>query len=155
MDKIICGWSVTFLKLKNGIIMCCGRNEHGQLGLGDNLCRKNLVKIIPEKVSEIACGDFHTILRLMDGTLMSAGHNFFGQLGLGDEINRNVFTEITGIPKNISEVKCGSRYSIIKLTDGSLMSCGDNYYGQLGIGDKICRNKFTIIKDSIGNDLKI
>ena len=75
---------------------------------------------------------------------MSCGLNDFGQLGHGDCSNRNIFEEIKGIPRNISDVACGDHHTIIKLTDGMLMSCGYNKFGQLGHGDN--KDKYTFVE---------
>src|ERR1700733_3078167 len=100
------------------------------------------IKGIPKNISEVICGFYHTIIKLTDGTLMSCGYNEYGQLGHGDRSITNIFEEIKGIPKNISEVICGGYHTIIKLTDGTLMSCGYNFSGQLGHGDQTNRNRF-------------
>ncbi|AYV83803.1 MAG: hypothetical protein Hyperionvirus11_76, partial [Hyperionvirus sp.] len=55
---------------------------------------------------------------------MGCGYNGFGQLGFSDYTRRNIFEELTGIPKNIVEVICGDYHTIIRSGDGTLMSCG-------------------------------
>ena len=45
------------------------------------------------------------------------------------------------------DVICGSDHTIIRLTDGTLMSCGYNGNAQLGHGDYKNRNLFELIKD--------
>jgi len=41
--------------------------------------------------------------------------------------------------------ECGEFHTLAVKTDGSLWSCGRNYYGQLGLGDTADRNTFTQI----------
>ena len=53
-----------------------------------------------------------------------------------------MFTEIKSIPQNISEVVCGYASTFIRLTNGKIMSCGYNNYGQLGHGDILDRTIF-------------
>ncbi|AYV81558.1 MAG: chromosome condensation regulator [Harvfovirus sp.] len=86
---------------------------------------------------KIICGYRHTFIILTDGTLMSYGHNCYGQLGIGNVPDQNIFTEIKDINKNIAEVVCGYSHTIIRFTDGTLMGCGDNTYGQLGLTDGV------------------
>ncbi|AYV82591.1 MAG: chromosome condensation regulator [Hyperionvirus sp.] len=147
--EVICQDNYSIIRLTDGTLMSCGRNNHGQLGVGDDIDRNifSEIKGIPKNIVEVISGPINIFIRLTDGTLMTCGHNWYGQLGLGDHRNRNVLTEIKGIPKNIVDVICGwGGHSIIRLTDGTLMSCGYNYHGQLGLGDKENRKVFTEIK---------
>ncbi|AYV82771.1 MAG: chromosome condensation regulator [Hyperionvirus sp.] len=146
--EVKCCSTHTIIRFPDGKLMGCGFNKYGQLGVGDGVNRNVLVEIkgVGKNIAEIICVFRMTIIRFMDGTLMSCGDNRFGQLGLGDFRNRDVFQEIVGIPKNIVEVKsCNSRV-IIRLTDGTLMGCGYNKDGQLGVGDSSNRNTFCEIK---------
>ncbi|AYV82990.1 MAG: chromosome condensation regulator [Hyperionvirus sp.] len=147
--EISCGGYHTIIRLTDGTLMSCGLNSDGQLGYGDDENRNKfeIIKDIPKNILEISCGNFHTMIRLTDGTLMSSGLNREGQLGHGDNQNRNKFEIIKETPKNIAEISCGPDHTIIRLTDGTLMSCGMNASGQLGHGDNENRNKFEIIKE--------
>lgn len=155
IDQIKCGFDHTFVKLIDGTIMCCGSGYFGQLGIGDDLDKTHFVKGNVRNVLEIICGNYHTILILTDGTLMATGYNWCGQLGIGDYDNRNKFTIIEGIPKDISEVSSSKFHTFIKLSNGTLMSCGKNDCGQLGHGDFKSRNRFMEIKDRSGKKFLI
>jgi hypothetical protein len=39
-------------------------------------------------------------------------------------------------------IQCGEHYSLLLLENGTLFSCGDNDFGQLGLKDWNIRNKF-------------
>ena len=86
------------------------------------------------------------MIRLTNGNVMSCGLNSSGQLGHGDTANRTLFEQIKALPKNISEISCGNCHTIIRLTDGRLITCGSNSYDQLGHGDKINRTTFEEVK---------
>ncbi|AYV82524.1 MAG: chromosome condensation regulator RCC1 [Hyperionvirus sp.] len=146
--EIIVNSYYTILKLSDGTLMSCGYNQFGQLGLGDTGNRGWFTKIrgIPKNIVEVISNCHRTIIRLDDGTLMGCGYNEYGQLGMEPCIQRNVFREIGGIPKNITKVICGALHTIIVLTDGTLMTCGSNGYGQLGLGDRVNRYSFEKIK---------
>ncbi|AYV81460.1 MAG: chromosome condensation regulator [Harvfovirus sp.] len=147
--KIIYGNFHTIIILNDGTLMGYGWNLYGQLGLGDVLDRRDMfteIKGISKNISEIVCGFSHTIIRLTNGTLMCSGDNSYGQLGLGDWQHRKIFEEIKNIPKNIVEVTCGYYDTFIRLTNGTLMACGYNGHGHLGLGDLEHRNNFQIIK---------
>ncbi|AYV82980.1 MAG: chromosome condensation regulator [Hyperionvirus sp.] len=145
--QIACGAHI-IIKLKDGTLMGCGKNLFGQLGFEDGLVRTLFeeIKKIPKNIMKVACGVDHTMILLADGTLMGCGNNDHGELGLGDRRDRNIFEEIKGIGKNIADVICGYEYTFIKLTDGTLMSCGANSIGQLGCGDFGDRNMFKEVK---------
>ncbi|AYV82699.1 MAG: chromosome condensation regulator [Hyperionvirus sp.] len=145
--EVKCGRGHTVIRLTDGTLMGCGENLSGQLGFGDYKDRNvfEVIRGIPKNIAEITCVMVQTIIRLTDGTLMATGSNGSGQLGLGDDRDRNMFEEIKGIPKNIAKVISGFTHTIIQTTNGTLMSCGSNEYGQLGLGDYRDRNVFEKI----------
>ena len=124
-----------------------GDNYDGQLGLGDTIDRKVYTSLpIPEgkSVAQIAEGSYHTMILTTDGELYGAGYNEYGGLGLGDGIARYTFTRIP-VPddKKVAQVVLGEDSSFIITEDGELYGTGDNYYGQLGVGDYDDRYVFT------------
>ena len=94
----------------------------------------------------------HSLILKNDGTLWSAGYNEQGQLGLGDTNNRTTFTKVT--TTNINDIKsvyCGYQHTFILKNDGTLWGCGNNYYGNLGLGDTTNRVTFTQITTNTDN----
>ena len=96
------------------------------------------------KHKSIFNGNGCTIIKLFD-TLMGCGDNGYGQLGHGASTSITKFDEIKGIHKNIYDVICGGYHTIIKLTDNTLMNCGDHSDGQLG-HDKTYSTRFEKVK---------
>ena len=95
-------------------------------------------------IKQIACGEGHTFIIKNDGSLWSCGYNNKGQLGLGDTTNKTTFTQVTtNINNDVKQIACGGRHTVILKTDGSVWSCGDNEYGQLGLNDTTDRTTFT------------
>ena len=131
----------TVIRSREGVIMSCGTNVHGQLGCG-NFSDRSIFEWVRENVSEIICGGYHIIIRLYNGRIMGCGCNKYGQLGLGDRKNRTVFEEIRGLPHDIFRIICGRNYTMIQLRDGKIMACGNNLDGQLGFGDTRDRTLF-------------
>ena len=131
----------------------CGLNSYGQLGLGDTANRTTFTKIITnvDNIKQVYCGSNHNFILENDGTLWSYGRNDYGQLGLGDTTNRTTFTQITTNTDNIKEIYCGYHYALILKNDGTLWGCGDNYDGQLGLGDTALRYTFTQITTNTDN----
>ncbi|AYV82540.1 MAG: chromosome condensation regulator [Hyperionvirus sp.] len=154
--EIICKEFHIMVRFEDGRLMGCGNNSYGQLGLGDRLLRYTFNEINgPIDVEKVICSEKHTIIKLRDGRLMSCGFNRGGQLGLGDNYYRNTFNEIKGVGSNVVEVSCGGEFSVVRLRDGGLMSCGRNVHGELGVGDNRDRNVFSKIDDIGGNIVEV
>jgi alpha-tubulin suppressor-like RCC1 family protein len=134
---------------EDGNVWSCGRNNEGQLGLSDNNPRNVFTKTNLTNVIAIGGGDDHSLALDKNGNVWSCGNNDYGQLGLGDINDRNVFTQ-TNI-KNVVAISCSMSininrgHSLALDNKGNVWSCGNNEYGQLGLGDNNKRNKFTQI----------
>ena len=92
---VAAGSTNTCALLNNGSIKCWGRNEYGQLGLGDSIDRgdgaNEMGDALPEvnlgtsrSAIRISIGNEHSCALLDDATVKCWGHNQHGQLGLGD-----------------------------------------------------------------------
>ena len=111
-----------------------GRNEQGQLGLGDQADRA-LPTLIPSitNAKQVVCGNAFTAALLSDGTCVAFGDNSRGQLGDGTTISR-----FTPTPVNISSVSsviqiaAGFDHVMYLLADGSVKTFGNDSRGQLG-----------------------
>jgi alpha-tubulin suppressor-like RCC1 family protein len=93
------GYYHTCVLLTNGQVKCWGRNDDGQLGLGDTIDRGDgpgemganlpFVDLGPGAlVLEVDAGYYHTCALLTDGAVTCWGDNFYSQLGLGDTSDR-------------------------------------------------------------------
>ena len=93
----------------------------------------------------------HSLILKNDNTLWGCGYNYYGNLGLGDIADRKIFTKITTNADNIKQVYCGYSHTFILKNDGTLWGTGNNYSGQLGLGDGHDRYAFTQITTNIDN----
>jgi alpha-tubulin suppressor-like RCC1 family protein len=66
-----------------------------------------------------------------------------GQLGLGDH-DRLVPTLVDDV-NGVVAVSAGEFYSLALGRNGTVMTCGDNDSGQLGLGDTAQRDTFTVV----------
>ena len=153
IKSVCCGSEYTFILKNDGTLWGCGRNDLGQLGLGNTNNRTTFTQVTTNDVKSVYCGDVHTFILKNDGTLWGCGHNQLGNLGLGDNTNRTTFTQVTTNADNVKSVYCGANYTIILKNDGTLWSTGYNNAGQLGLGDGSNRTTFTQITTNV-DDIK-
>ena len=101
---------------------------------------------------------------LEDGSLYAWGSNENGQLGIGSENDYVDTPTKVNLPGKVKEVKQSafSSSTYVLLEDGTLYTCGSNYYGQLGLGSD--EKKVSIptkvdlpdtIKELITNDYSV
>ena len=158
VTSIICGRYHTFILKNDGSLWGCGQNSSGQLGLNDTTDRNVFTQVttnVNNDVSQIACGAYHTFILKNDGSLWGCGQNSSGQLGLNDDNNRTTFTQVTtNINNDVKQIACGFNHTIILKNAGSVWSCGENEYGQLGLGDTTDRKTFTQVTTNVNNDVK-
>ncbi|CAB0036465.1 unnamed protein product [Trichogramma brassicae] len=113
-----------------------GRNEKGQLGVGDDKRRDDPTEVEALKghtVIGAACGRHHTLFLTSRGIVFAAGDNKLGQCGVGsneEKILTATKIKYTGPP--IVKVGCGAEFSVILDVKGGLHSFGCPEYGQLG-----------------------
>lgn len=90
-----------------------GKNDYGQLGLGDSGygTEKNIPTQIPDVVDVVgaACGEAHTILVDGKGQAWACGNNLNGQLGLGNNTNRYTPQPIPNLNLNPPLVKSAAK----------------------------------------------
>ena len=111
-----------------------GRNEDGQLGLGDTVNRYVPTPVLPgERIKSGACGPNHTMLYTTMGALFAAGANGSAQLGTGTTHPKTSFTRIESLAEVVS-VACGREFTAAVNADGEVYTWGHPEYGQLGNG---------------------
>ena len=141
----------TIILKYDGTLYGCGRNDSGQLGLGDTNHRTIFTKAT-NNVKSADYGYDHTIILKNDGTLLGCGSNSYGQLGLEqDATNKTVFTKITTNTNDTKSIYCGDKYTLILKNDGTLWGTGYNSNGELGLGDTTSRTTFTLISINTNN----
>ena len=153
VKEIYCGVYYTLILKNDGTLWGTGWSQFGELGLGDTSVRSTFTQITAntDNIKSVYCGEYFTSILKNDGTLWGCGYNGYGNLGLGDTTNRTTFTQVTTNADNIKSVHRGDYHTIILKNDGTLWGCGNNSYGQLGLGDTNNRTTFTQITTNANN----
>ncbi len=147
--KVSAGGSHTLIITNYGAMWGIGANQHGCLGLGDEIARTSWEQIsgIWTDVSTSPIYT-HSLAIKNDGTLWATGYNNYGQLGLGGATNRNTWEQV-GTASNWISVKTGSYFTMALNSAGNLYSCGNSYQGALGLGDTLKRDVLTGALNSV------
>ncbi len=130
--SVAAGWGHSVVVNEHGQAFVCGRNQKGQLGVGDRILPLNerdhrhqpTFTLIDEgdiahrRVESVVCGGEHTVFLCEDNDVLVAGSNTCGQLGMtgpGAPLEVHSPTLLTSLRDTQFEVKqaaCGNEYSI-------------------------------------------
>ncbi|KAM4734623.1 putative E3 ubiquitin-protein ligase HERC3 [Anableps anableps] len=134
--RIFAGGKHSFALSVSGGVFGWGRNDCGQLGLGDTEDRNTPASVNylnMKKAVHISCGQEHTVVLTMDGAVFTFGSGRYGQLGhnsFQDELRPRLVAELWGT--KVTKTACG-RYHTLVLTDHmKVYSFGCNDHQQLG-----------------------
>lgn len=141
ITQVAAGSSHSLAVTSDGRVLSWGRNHFGQLGDGTTDSRGTPGEVdLPDgvTVTHVAAGAAHGLALTSDNQLLAWGENSYGQLGDGTTQHRD--TPVTvDLPEDttVAELATGSlHHSLVRTTDGRLLSWGRNNYGQLGDGTK-------------------
>ena len=107
------------------------------------------MSLSPVNVKYVACGEQNTFVVKNDGSLWACGCNTAGRLGLGstNTSSHSLFCKV--INEGVKQVSSGPNHTMVLKDDGSLWACGNNEYGDLGLGDTEKREVFTQVTDNV------
>ena len=85
-------------------------------------------------VVQVACGAAHSLVRLKNGDVYVIGSNSAGQVGPGVVLGEdtNVLQKLELAARCI-DLAAGDIHSLFCMEDGTVLACGNNRYGQLGL----------------------
>ena len=132
--------------ITGGLVKCWGRNDVGQLGIDSQNDGLPFVDLgANHTVKAITAGDKHTCAILDNDQVKCWGANDSGQLGLGDINHRgdDVDNEMgdklhfvdLGEGRTAKALFARYNYTCAILDNNQVKCWGDNYFGQLGLGD--------------------
>ncbi|MFM1876970.1 MAG: hypothetical protein RL266_2707 [Bacteroidota bacterium] len=120
-----------FLK-SNGEVYGCGYNQDGQLGTGDFNNASAPVAMVVSDVAKIATGNAHSLILKSDGTVWSCGMNTSGQCAIGSFPPYFLSSVVATGLSDVIDIDGGWAHSLFLMSDGTVMSAGNDQYGQLG-----------------------
>jgi alpha-tubulin suppressor-like RCC1 family protein len=146
--KVVSAISASY---KHNLVLCSdgtmaawGYNGNDQLGNNSYTNSSVPVAVITtgtplagKSVVAISTGTYHSVALCSDGTLAAWGYNSYGQLGNNSSTDRNLPVAVitTGTPlagKTVVAVSAGGYHNMALCSDGTLVTWGENNYGQLG-----------------------
>jgi len=138
--SIAAGANHTLAINSNGRLYAWGKNDYGQLGIGNNT-NQNVPVPVDSATNWIyvEANGSHSFAIKSNGELYAWGNNGNGQLGDGTDTTRDRPVRI-GSMSNWTAVSAGERQTIAINSDGEIYTWGDNTFGQLGLGNKTAYN---------------
>lgn len=136
--KIACGGRHVLLLDVNGKVWSFGYNASGELGRAvasgtASVVNVGMIESLPEIFDVFATGQSSYAID-MDGVVYNWGYNGSGDLGRvvagGSVSSVNIGT--LDAAYGATKIAGGARHALILMGDGSVLSCGNNTYGQLG-----------------------
>lgn len=151
--QVEAGHTYTVVLKTDGRILTFGDNECGQLGDGTNVDRSTPVEATAfgNENAQVVAGNYQTLVLKMDGRIMACGRNNYGQLGDATNTDRVNPIELTALGMDNAQVAAGEHHTVVRKTDGRIMTFGYKGNGQLGDGTTTDRNSPTELT-SLGND---
>jgi alpha-tubulin suppressor-like RCC1 family protein len=146
VKAISAGNRYTCALLAGGQVRCWGLNDKGQLGIasistiGDDETPTTNVNLGGATATSISAGRNHTCAVLSGGNVRCWGNNLFGQLGIasttniGDNESPTTNVNLGGI--TVTSITAGNAHTCALLSNGNVRCWGDNFFGQLGIGNQ-------------------
>ncbi|MBM7774407.1 putative repeat protein (TIGR01451 family) [Actinokineospora baliensis] len=142
-----------------GPALAWGANFYGDLGDGTTTHRSNPAAVcaigaaVPcaaelTNAKAVSAGERHTLWLLADGTVAATGFNTNGTLGDGTQTNRTTPVRVCAVGatapcasflSGVTAVAAGNRFSLALLSNGSVVSWGENSGGYLGDGTTTSR----------------
>ena len=141
------GDSHTCVLTHSGGVKCWGRNDDGQLGMGDSTgpescwenipCSKSPVDVtgLGSGVAVVSAGMRHTCAVIGAGKAECWGYDGYGQLGDGNKTGRSaVPVDVAGFASGVTGISAGAYHTCAVTSVGAVKCWGWNDSGQLGIG---------------------
>lgn len=144
VTQIAAGKGFALALLSSGKVMAWGNNAAGELGDGTTTAKSEPVEVQGlGGVLAISAGYNEGLALLSSGKVMAWGGNVHAQLGTGETSGpescggapcSRTPVEVQGL-SGVAEISAGYWNEIVRLSNGKVMTWGNNEYGELGIGN--------------------
>jgi alpha-tubulin suppressor-like RCC1 family protein len=125
----------SFLVKSTGVVMGCGKNSNGQVGVGNTtnpIAAPTTVTGLTNIIKAVGCNSGnHSLFLHADGSVYSCGNNSDGQLGHGNTTQLTSPSKISSL-SNVIDISVGNSSSFFLLKDKTVKSCGNNSNNQIG-----------------------
>ena len=148
--KVAAGDGFTIVLHSDGTLWGIGKNDKGQLGIGDNNDKGRFVKIntpvAAGNIADVKTGPDYTLLLTKDGDVYGTGKNYyrlFGDMATVTSVNRFVKLDIDNVKKMSTNSTKGLGEPVIFIlkNDGTLWALGTIITG----GMPVSYEEFTMI----------
>ncbi|DBA04860.1 TPA: hypothetical protein N0F65_004497 [Lagenidium giganteum] len=143
--KVICGSRFTAAITFSGAVFTWGKNDYGQLGLGDTKAQvepRQVEGLEGIAIKTLCARGSHVLALSSDGRLYSWGRGDDGQLGHGGRDSTSKPQEIAALRGHqIKAIAAGRCHSVALRSDGRVFTWGSNEDGALGRG---CSDDSTV-----------
>ncbi|XP_062464855.1 secretion-regulating guanine nucleotide exchange factor isoform X6 [Pezoporus occidentalis] len=143
VKQVACGWDFTIMLVGSGLVLSCGSNSFGQLGVpqisGPCLIPQK-IESLKEKVVDVAAGLRHALVATESGLVLQWGTGMASRAKRAHQgkilplfLTAKEPCEVTGLEDvKVKAVAAGS-YDSVSLTEtGKVFTWGRADYGQLG-----------------------
>ena len=132
----------SFALRNDGALFSCGRNKEGTCGLGNTTSPITTWTQVSGTYKKISCNNRRGMALDNNDNLWIWGEDLSTVVGSGSNIDQ--LSPYKTSTKTWSKIY--AHYNIFAIdTEGFLYGFGDNYYGELGVGDTSSRTDFTLI----------
>ncbi|XP_037258063.1 secretion-regulating guanine nucleotide exchange factor isoform X4 [Falco rusticolus] len=143
VKQVACGWDFTIILVGSGLVLSCGSNNFGQLGVpqisGPCLIPQK-IESLKEKVVDVAAGLRHALAATESGLVLQWGTGMASQAKRANQgktlplfLTAKEPCKVTGLEDVKVKTVAASSYHSVLLTDtGKVFTWGRADYGQLG-----------------------
>ncbi|XP_061855138.1 secretion-regulating guanine nucleotide exchange factor isoform X3 [Colius striatus] len=142
VKQVTCGWDFTIILVGSGLVLSCGSNSFGQLGVpqisGPCLIPQK-IESLKEKVTSVAAGLRHALAATESGVVLQWGTGMASQAKRAHRgktlplfLTAKEPSEVTGLEDvKVKRVVAGSCHSVSLTDEGHLYVWGSNKHRQL------------------------
>ncbi|NWV00600.1 SRGEF factor, partial [Upupa epops] len=142
VKQVACGWNFTIILVGSGLVLSCGSNSFGQLGVPhvSGPCSvPQKIQSLQEKVVDVAAGLRHALVATESGLVLQWGTGMASQAKRANQgktlpqfLTAKEPCEVTGLEDvKVKMIAASCYHSVLLTEEGHLYVWGSNKHGQL------------------------